>query len=666
MKVTATASVLVTIWAGVSAQDYNAPPPNLADLPALSLFETWRPHTHVLPPHGQIGDPCAHYNDPETGLFHVGFLHNGTGISQVLTDDLVHYYDVRPNGNYSIVAGGPNDPLAVFDGSVIPSGVDGKPTLLYTSVSSLPIHWTLPYTRGSESQSLAVTYDGGKNFTKLQIPPVIPEPPVGLDVTAFRDPYVFQNGELDRSLGNPQGVWYTIISGGVRDVGPGMFLYQNTSPDFEQWEYLGEWFHEPVNSTWGNGDWSRIFGFNWETSNVVGLTREGYSYNGEPFMTIAVESSYPPIRESVSSQHAMIWTAGSISTPRGENVTFTPEMVGVFDWGMASYAAAGKVLPRSSQASTASGAPDRFISYVWLTGDVFGGVVGFPAEQQGWQNTLLTSRELYIKAIPNVVNNALVQETGSWRVAANSNSNGKCVELETLGIDIARETYAAMTAAPHFTEPDRTTTRSGVIPFRRSPTSRFFILEAEINFDARASGLQAGFQILASNLESTTIYYQFSNESIMIDRSQTSAAADTTSGIDESPESGRIRLFDINDNCGANGGHNSGHKGGHKGKPFDLASWDAISNYAWGDNDYTSPSNVVGRQHIETLNLTILVDNSVLEVYANSRFVLSTWVRPWYENSTEIHFFQNGQGTASYRNIRVADGLYDAYPDRPQ
>jgi hypothetical protein len=129
------------------------------------------------------------------------------------------------------------------------------------------------------------------------------------------------------------------------------------------------------------------------------------------------------------------------------------------------------------------------LSYVWLTGDVFGGVVGFPAAQQGWQNTLLTARELYIRAIPNVVNNELAQETGSWlgsweadnpseniasqpdiadetvrgpagsrrlsiraipnvvnnelaqetgswRVADNGRSTGRCVELETLGIDI--------------------------------------------------------------------------------------------------------------------------------------------------------------------------------------------------------------------------------------
>ncbi|KAJ5219521.1 CAZyme family GH32 [Penicillium chermesinum] len=667
MKFTAVASCLAVACAGVAAQDYNSPPPNLATLPPLSLFETWRPHIHVLPPNGQIGDPCAHYNDPATGLFHVGFLHNGTGIAFVLTDDLVHYYDVRPGGNFSIVPGGPNDPVAVFDGSVIPSGVDGKPTLLYTAVSHLPIHWTLPYVRGSEAQALAVTYDGGKNFTKLPIPPVIPEPPAGLNVTGFRDPFVFQNAQLDESLGNAEGTWYTIVSGGLHDVGPGMFLYQNLNPDYEQWQYLGEWFHEPANSTWGNGDWSKVFGYNWETSNAFGLDREGYSYTGSLFMTIAVESSYVPIQPSVSSLHAQLWAAGGLSTEQGGNVTFIPNMVGVFDWGLASYAAAGKFLPKSSQASIGSGAPDRYISYVWLTGDVFGGVVGFPAAQQGWQNTLLLPRELYIKTIPNVVNNDLVQEIGSWRVAADATSTGRCVELETLGIDIARETYNAMTAAPSFTEPDRTLTSGGIIPFRRSPETRFFVLSAVITLPARAPTLQTGFQILASELESTTIYYQFSNESIMINRYNTSAAALTTTGIDESPESGRLRLFDVMDNCGAHGGH-GGHKCGRGNSDSQLGNGfiDCKPDHMSKPDSNKTQLSGSGEEYIEPLNLTIVVDNSVLEVYANSRFVLSTWVRPWYENSTEIRFFQNGEGQASFSNIRIADGLYDAYPDRSQ
>ena len=252
--------------------------------------------------------------------------------------------------------------------------------------------------------------------------------------------------------------------------------------------------------------------------------------------------------------------------------------------------------------------------------------MGFPAEQQGWQNTLLLPRELYVKDIQNVVNNDLVQEIGSWRVADDS---GECVELETLGIDIARETYDAITGAPGFDEPDRTLTSEGVIPFDRSPESRFFSLEARLSFpaSARDSALQSGFQILASEEESTTIYYQFSNESIIIDRYNTSAAAETTSGIDASPESGRLRLFDIDDRCadkGNNGDKDEGHHDhGHGGKSKHNKG---PAPHSKEDKRQVSESSE-SSEHIEALDLTITVDNSVLEVYANGRFALSTYVR---------------------------------------
>ena len=77
---------------------------------------------------------------------------------------------------------------------------------------------------------------------------------------------------------------------------------------------------------------------------------------------------------------------------------------------------------------------------------------------------------------------------------------------------------------------------------------------------------------------------EFSNETLLIDRANSSAAASTTPGIATSGQSGKLRLFDI-----------------------------------------LEPS---GDKKIETLDLTIIVDNSVVEIWANDRFVLSTWV--WY------------------------------------
>ncbi|KAI6087328.1 glycoside hydrolase family 32 protein [Hypoxylon rubiginosum] len=594
--------------------DYNSAPPNLSTLANSSLFETWRPKAHVLPPSGQIGDPCMHYTDPETGLFHVGYLHSGA--AGATTDDLVTYKDLNPDGQPFIVAGGVNDPIAVFDGSVIPSGIDGKPTLLYTSVSYLPIQWTIAYTRGSETQSLAVSSDGGRNFTKLEHGPVIPSPPFAVNVTGFRDPYVFQNNQIDSHTGSAPGTWYVVISGGVHGDGPSQFLYRQHDADFQYWEELGQWWHEPANTTWGNGDWAGRWGFNFEVSNLFGLDENGYNAEGEVFTTLGAEWSLDPIVPQVSDFREMLWASGNVSCEDGK-VKFTPSMAGKLDWGHSAYAAAGKELPATSKASEKSGAPDRFISYVWLTGDYYG-TLDFPTNQQNWTGALLLPRELSVGKISNVVDNELVRETGSWRVTSN---NSGVVELATLKQEIVRESLAALITNDSFVEPGQTLSSSGAVSFQQTPKSKFHVITASISSPqtCRDSNLRAGFQILSSEFESTTIYYQFSNESIIIDRSNSSAAAATTNGIDSRNEAGRLRLFDLVED---------------------------------------------GQQRVESLNLTIVVDNSVVEVHANGRFAISTWARSWYASSREIRFFQEGDGEVTFGDVTVHEGLYDAWPDR--
>ncbi|KAK5136449.1 hypothetical protein LTR08_003094 [Meristemomyces frigidus] len=574
-----------------------------------------------------------HYTDPQTGLFHVGYLHNGA--AGATTDDLVTYTDVNPDDPTFIRAGGKNDPVAVFDGSVIPSGINGTPTLLYTSVSYLPIHWTIPYTKGSETQSLAVTYNGGKYFTKLNQGPVIPGAPYGsvaLNVTGFRDPYVFQNAELDRTYRSQNGTWYVAISGGVHDIGPNQFLYRQYSPEFRDWEYLGEWWSEPANSTWGLGTWAGRWGFNWEVGNVFTASEEGYDAEGDFFVTLGAEWGYAPVQPQTSQFREQLWASGNISTQRHGGVHFEPSMAGHLDWGMSAYAAAGKLVPASSQASLRSGAGDRFVIYLWLTNDHFGDL-DFPVVQQGWGSSLTTPRELRRGHIADVVDNDLVSEVGSWRIVS-SNAMAGTVGLSTLGQKMVREaTHAYVSnATSSFSEVGRTVVSSpygagSTIAFSQSPDSRFYMMTASITFPALARGnksdVKAGFKILSSEYESTLIYYQLSNESLIIDRSNSSAAAQSTNGIATDNEAGRLRLFDI------------------KG-PAETSS------------------------RVETLELTILVDNGVVEVYANDRFVISTWVWAWYATSNQIAFFHEGPDAVEFGEVKVHEGLVDAWPERSQ
>jgi beta-fructofuranosidase len=555
-----------------------------------------------------------HYTDPETGLFHVGYLHEGA--SGATTRDLVTYADLNANSEPFIRAGGINDPVAVFDGSVIEHGINGTPTLLYTSVSYLPIQWTIAYTKGSETQSLAVARDSGRNFTKLEHGPVIPSPPFAVNVTGFRDPFVFQSPQVDGLLKKKNGTYYTIISGGVHDQGPSLFLYAHygdESDNFQTWEYLGQWWHEIANTTWTEENWAGRWGFNFEVGNFFALDKSGYNPDGEIFLTLGAEWSFDPIVPQVSDNREMLWVAGTQSIVNG-SLKFEPTMAGRLDAGRSAYAAAGKAVLASSQASKTSGAPDRFITYLWLTGDFYG-TLDFPKAQQNWTGSLLLPRELSVGHL-NVIDNELSREKGAWRI--DSEHDNGTFTLATLQQEIAREPLAAFQANTSNIIKQSGGRRSTGAALDRSPGSTYYMLSTSITFSSRSENVKAGFEILSGAHETTRVYYEFSNESIIVDRSNSSAVAATTSGINTESESGRFRLFDVPSGNGT---------------------------------------------RVETLNLTMVVDGGVVEVHVNNRFALSTWIWSWYEDSRDIRFLVEG-GEVGFGDVTIWEGLVDAWPQR--
>ena len=70
----------------------------------------------------------------------------------------------------------------------------------------------------------------------------------------------------------------------------------------------------------------------------------------------------------------------------------------------------------------------------------------------------------------------------------------------------------------------------------------------------------------------------------------------------------------------------------------------------------------------EDLNLTIIVDSSVVEFYANDVTVITTRAYPWFLASKGAGFLvQNGgaDSTVYYLDMELWDGLINAWPDRP-
>lgn len=87
---------------------------------------------------------------------------------------------------YDAVALGPTgfpnyNGLGIFSGTGQPVNLQGEQngTLLafYTSVSKLPTGYAIPYMNGTESQSLALSNDGGKTWEEYAGNPVITGPP---------------------------------------------------------------------------------------------------------------------------------------------------------------------------------------------------------------------------------------------------------------------------------------------------------------------------------------------------------------------------------------------------------------------------------------------------------------------------------------------------------
>jgi len=253
---------------------------------------------------------------------------------------------------------------------------------------------------------------------------------------------------------------------------------------------------------------------NFEVANVFTLSETGYGNEdvaGDFFTTIGTEGGDFPVPLQASPDHDMLWINGNVSITENGTVKFEPTMAGVLDWGIQAYAAAGKLLPASSKASQNSGTTvDRFLSYLWLTNDDYG-QSDFPKQQQGWDGTLLTARELSKGTISNVVDNSLVHEKASWQVTSRNKSAGT-VELTTLRQKIVREAYSAFTenATEVYHQPACEIKSDSGFDF--APSSKLFVMRATIDFPNSARGndsdVKAGFRILESDAESTSIYYR--------------------------------------------------------------------------------------------------------------------------------------------------------------
>ncbi|KAG8975448.1 hypothetical protein FRC05_005778 [Tulasnella sp. 425] len=610
--------------------DFSSAPPNLTTLANNTLFTHWRPKAHFIAPNSWMNDPMTLWYKADGqggGKFKASYQAHPNhvqwgNISQAsaVSDDLIHWKDVPSwkEDRLTLYPSQPNDHLGVFDGTM--KGYKGFPTLIYTGVKHLPTGWTIPYTPGTESQNLAWTEDGGVTWHKLETNPVIGGPPEGMNITAWRDPWLFQSPTLERLTASNQGTptppttfngtapnttstttstasnqhikdpWFATVSGGEKGVGPHLLLYRQASEDFTKWVYLGQIFQHQGNYSWS--EWSGNWGFNFEVSTVLRLGTEGDQpgTGGRDFICMGTEGGRP----EGWSNHWPLWVKGNYS----DSAQLSPEYAGVVDWGET---------------------PNRQILFGWTYEDDN----GYGVLAKGWQGAFTLPREMFVKRW--TVRDSRADERGSWGVVSRSSSSSSdSATLETLGTRPAKEVDALMSESTSKWDEKSWTYKGGNngtwTAFSKQPKSRYYVLTATLDF-TNASDAKAGFTIYKSpdSSEQTHVFYDLAAETIRVDRSLSSVVTEFNLGS----EAGKFRLWNV-------------------------------------------PASSGGKTKLESLELKVFVDNSIVEIYANDVFAMTTRVYPWRSDSVGLGYYTAGStGNVTFSNVKVYEGLTNAWPERP-
>jgi beta-fructofuranosidase len=191
-----------------------AVPLTAAPNPASRLAaDPQRPQYHLLPGANWMNDP----NGPIywQGTYHMFYQYNPNGAfwgdmhwAHAVSEDMVRWKHLPVA--LAPTPGGP-DKDGVFSGCAV---IDNqRVTAIYTGVNP-------------ETQCIATSGGDLTEWKKFTGNPVLGAPPAGLDVTGFRDPCVWKEGDT----------WLMAVGSGFRGKGGAVLLYEST--DLRRWNYL--------------------------------------------------------------------------------------------------------------------------------------------------------------------------------------------------------------------------------------------------------------------------------------------------------------------------------------------------------------------------------------------------------------------------------------------
>lgn len=252
---------------------------------AAIAHDPLRPAYHLLPPHNWMNDP----NGPIwwNGKYHLFYQLNPQGAvwgqmhwGHAISTDMVHWHH-EPIA-LAPTPGGP-DSEGCFSGSAVV--FEGVPTILYTGVQNAPRNQSTIRDGDNhlrETQLLATAEGADLLRWKKSGEPVLAAPPVGLDVTGFRDPCPWHEDDG----------WYLGVGSGERGKGGCVLLYR--SKDLRHWEYLhklaeGKWDGRQAANPVDSGEM-------WECPDFFALPGKTGIHEGHVLL--------------YSTQGKSVWTAG--------------------------------------------------------------------------------------------------------------------------------------------------------------------------------------------------------------------------------------------------------------------------------------------------------------------------------------------------------------------
>jgi beta-fructofuranosidase len=457
-------------------------------------YQKWRPRFHVMPIKGWMNDPCAPGYDKKRELYTLSFQWNPKAAvwgnmswGSATSKDLVNWVILDTP---SMVPDA-QDPAGVFTGSMIPDSTN----VYYTSAQRLPISYHLPYNRGSEKLHHASSSDSGRTWRKTGAVPLLP--PADLDVTGWRDPFVGPWASMDRVRGEqPESKWYGMLSGGIRDETPTIFLYSVQPDNLGDWTYLSSLID--VGLRFEPSRWTGNYGVHWEVASIVTLsdqhqsTRDFVLMGSQGLVQNDIMDDVP-----LSTNNRSMWMTGSVQP----DATMRWQHGGVLDHGCC-YAANGFRDPLTKQ----------FVLFGWIFEEDLPQAL---ADEQEWSGCLSIPRVLSLRLYQNVTAlRSNIEEITCFETTASRMHTGFDVSVMTVTPDPRLQKLRQENLPMRFAKPQ------GQLECRLI----FNVQDTIVSFDLRHSAT-----------EKTTVAFNPRTETITVDRSMSSLRSDIVKTTKRAP-----------------------------------------------------------------------------------------------------------------------------------